>query len=144
MSDADAAIAMARKTNILRKNDIGPSLYQYYVSRRFAEPLAKTHAAARATAVRRHHRDHGDNLGYGPLTRKRDRRLTSLALRACIPLSLSAVWPFSSWPRSNRRWWLWRSGQHFRKLAQARRPARPKMRRRWQSSEYASGSPHFL
>src|SRR5262249_13506556 len=115
-----------------------------YDARRFAEPLAKTHAAARAAAVRRHHRDHGDNLGHGPLIRKRRRRLTSWELRACIPLSLSAVWPFSSWPRSNRRWRLWRSGQHFRKLAQARRPARPKMRRRWQSSEYASGSPHFL
>lgn len=38
-----------------------------YDARRFAKPLAEADAAARAAAVRRHHRYYGDNLGSRPL-----------------------------------------------------------------------------
>ena len=37
-------------------------------ARRLTEPLAKAHAATRAAAIRRHHRDHGDDLGDGALS----------------------------------------------------------------------------
>ena len=39
-------------------------------ARRLAEPLAETHAATRAAAIRRHHCHHGDHLGDGSLRRK--------------------------------------------------------------------------
>ena len=36
-------------------------------ARRLAQPFATAHAAACAAAIRRHHRDHGDDLGHGAL-----------------------------------------------------------------------------
>lgn len=42
-----------------------------YDARRLAKPLAETHAAARAASVRRHHRNHGDNLGDGTLDQEK-------------------------------------------------------------------------
>ena len=38
-----------------------------YDAGRFAEPLAKTYAPARATAIHRDHRDYGNDLGNGSL-----------------------------------------------------------------------------
>ena len=50
-------------------NRIGAWLGQHD-ARRFTQPLAETDAVARAAAICRHNCHYGDNLGYGPLTKK--------------------------------------------------------------------------
>lgn len=107
-------------------------------ARRFAQPVAKAHAAARATAIRRHHRNHGDNLGDGSLGQERSRALTSSEQRAYIQPSPSS-WPvFSSWRRSSRWWRPWPSANRQpRTPGPARRPAAQGMRRQRQLKEYA-------
>src|SRR5689334_9022290 len=55
---------------------------------RFAQHLATADAVARAAAVRRHHRDHGDDLDHARLA-----TATSKAPPAYIRPFLFSVWP---------------------------------------------------
>src|SRR6478735_1364272 len=109
-----------------------------YDARRLAQPLAKADAAARAASVRRHHCDHGDDLGPRPLVGEdTERALTSLERRAYTPLFLSSAFWTSFWPRNNRPWRLWRNACLLRKPARARWPAGPGRRLQSQSSVHA-------
>src|SRR5437016_12922123 len=62
-----------------------------YDARRLAQHLAKADAMARAAAVRRHHRDHGDDLDHARLA-----AATSKAPPAYIRPFHFSVWPSSS------------------------------------------------
>src|SRR5215471_13979928 len=70
-----------------RGGDCADAWFDQHDAWRLAEPLAETHASARAFSVHRHHHYHGDDLGDGTLDQSRRRSLTSSVPRAYTPLS---------------------------------------------------------
>src|SRR5262245_168428 len=106
-------------------------------ARRLAQPLAKADAVARTTSVRRHHCNHGDDLGPRPLVGvDTEEALTSSEQRAYTPLSPSAFWT-SSWQLNNRPSRPWLNACLLRRIVRAQRPAGPGRQLQSQSSVYA-------
>src|SRR5262249_25706441 len=54
-----------------RGGDCADAWFDQHDAWRLAEPLAETHASARAFSVHRHHHYHGDDLGDGTLDQSR-------------------------------------------------------------------------
>src|SRR3569833_509339 len=60
-------VALRRPRRHRRRGGRARSRPDQYDAGRLAQHVAEAHAHARAAAIRRHRRDHGDNLGDGPL-----------------------------------------------------------------------------